>query len=724
MNPSNRKINYNLLFWVLTLFTAVVRILTASRIGLTGDEAHYWTYFQHPELSYFDHPPAVGYIIGFFTLLFGNNEFAVRLPAVIAFIATSYLIYLLAKDLFDEQTAFTAVILLNIIPVFSFLGSVITIPDAPLSALWTLFVFLFWKLMKEGKPYYWYLLGITLGLGLLCKYNAILLVPSFCLVLLLSPKHRFWFKRAEPYLSVLIGFVLFIPVIIWNLQNGWASFGFQLRHGLGKAVPHFSLTFLSRSLGAQAGYISPFLFILFWFVLFWMVIRYLKDKDEKILLLASFTLPTLLVFNGVSFFNEILPHWPVMGYLILVIGAAHFILLKWHNKYFRVFTYISCVLALALTVLVPLQALFKVIPPESFIPKAEASKLEDGITKAEKIDITNELYGWKEAGRKIQDILDRSPFPKPFVFTHRHYIASQLGFYIPSHPIVYCLSDRIDAYDFWQRDLSSLDKRDGIFVTNDYFFTDPRTVFPFKSWNKTEQLEILRGNRKVRLFYLTYGKKFNLKKLPSEYSSQLAGPKLSLKGSLTDLDTNAFWIINKKVRVRILDYTLSKITQMEAVLNVNLSLIFFVLVTAGILWKNKRDSFWTDIFVLLVVLWVGGLLVHYLKDLFERTRPLGLFGNQVNVFYEKLERGAFPSGHSQIAFALAAFLTWRVKKYWWLFFGAACFAGYTRVYVGSHFPSDVVGGAAVGIITALLGVWLIKIIDAIRHRQAIKKSNE
>ena len=711
MTQPNNKQNYGLLFWALTLSTALVRLIISSRIGLTGDEAHYWTYFQHPSLSYFDHPPAIGYIIGFFTLIFGNNEFAVRLPAVLFFVLTSYLIYILTKDLFEERTAFTAAVLLNIIPVFSFLGSVIMIPDAPLSVLWMLFVFFFWKLMKEGKPIYWYLLGVILGLGLLCKYNAILLVPSFILVLLISPKQRFWFKRAEPYLSVLIGFVLFIPVMIWNLENGWASFGFQLRHGLGKVAPHFSLTFLARALGSQAGYISPLLFFLFWFVLFWLGLKYFKDKSENLLLLFSFSFPILFLFNSVSVFNEILPHWPVMGYLVLVAGVSYFMLLNWGNRYFRMFSYAAGALALVLTLLVPLQALFKIIPPEPFLPNAEASKLEDGITKAEKIDITNELYGWKEVGNKIQDILNNSPSPKPFIFTQRHYIASQLGFYIPSHPKVYCLSDRVDAYDFWQRDLSSLDKRDGFFVTNDYFFIDPRAIFPFQSWNKTEKIEIFRGERKVRVFYLTLGKEFSLERLPEQYTSALAGPKISSGEALSNFDTGLFWMINKKVRFKILDNVLRKITEFEAVLNVNLSLVVFFIVAALILWKNNRATFWTDLLVLILVLWAGGWTVHRLKDVFNTTRPLGLFGSQVNVFYEQLERGSFPSGHSQIAFALATFLTWRLKKYWWLFFGASLFAGYTRVYVGSHFPSDVLGGAIIGIITALVGIGLIKIVE-------------
>ncbi|MCX5781214.1 MAG: glycosyltransferase family 39 protein [Elusimicrobia bacterium] len=686
-----------------------MRLAIIGRIGLTGDEAHYWTYFQHPSLSYFDHPPAIGYIIGLFTTLLGNNEFAVRLPAVLFFVVCSWFIFKLANDLFDGKTAFYTVILLNIIPVFSFGGSVVNIPDSPLSVLWILFVLLFWCIIKEQKSHYWYYLGVILGFGLLCKYTAILLIPSLLLFLIVSPKYRFWFNRIEPYIAFIISLIIFSPVQIWNIQNDWASFGFQLKHGLGKTIPHFSLILVAKSLGAQVSYISPLLFLLFWFVLFWLGFRYIKERNDKMLLLFSFSFPTLIIFNIISSFNEILPHWPIMGYLILTIALSKFSIIMWNKLWFRVFSYFAWTIAVILTLLVPLQALFKIIPPESLLPKAEAFKLEDGITKAEKIDVTNELYGWKKIGNKIQEILDKSPEPKPFVFTHRHYIASQLGFYIPSHPKIYTLSDRIDAYDFWQRDLSSLNKRNAIFITNDYFFTEPQKIFPFESWDKTESLEIYRGKRKVRIFYLTFGNKFDLSRLPKEYSSDIAGPKLFVKDGLIKLDHNIFWIINKNLRFKLLDYVLNLVTRAEDILRVNLSLIAVFLISALILWKRNRNTFWKEFFLLFSIVFIGGIIGHLIKDYFERLRPMWVFGNQVNFFYEKLDRGSFPSGHSIIAFAVATFLTSRIKKYWWLFFGCACFMGYTRVYVGSHFPSDVVAGAFLGTLIALLGIWLIKI---------------
>jgi membrane-associated phospholipid phosphatase len=701
--------NYTLCFWIINAFTAVLRLLVIGKIGLSGDEAHYWTYTQYLDLSYFDHPPLIAYIIKIFTLMFGDTEFAVRLPTVLIFFVTSWLVFLLAKKMFGEKVAFWSVALLNVTPVFSFLGAVMTIPDAPLAFFWIVFVYLFWKIVDEGKGWYWYPMGLVLGFGLLSKYNAILLVPSACLFLLLSPKHRFWFYRKEPYIALAIAFAVFSPVVLWNMENSWVSFGFQLKHGFGHSAPRFSFTLLGRCLSAQAGYLSPILFFVYWTVLFRLGRQFIRQRDDKSLLLFSFSFPTLFLFNAIACFNEILPHWPAMGYLVLSIGVVYYAVEWWTKTWFRVVLLTGAALSLALTVLVPLQAMYKLLPPELFLPAAEAQRLEDGITRAEKVDVTNELYGWREAGREIAAILERSPDQKPFIFTHRHYVASQLSFYTPSHPRIYCLSDRIDAYDLWQRDLQPLDGRGGIFVTNDYFYVEPETIFPFQSWQKHDPLPVFRNGRKIRLFWLTEGRKFDLKALPPDYTDAALGKRLKPLEAMRKLDYDLFWLINRKAHTKIVDIFVGTVVNTDTSLGVNTSLVFLLVLIAAILWNVRRAQFWPEFILAIGVIAVGGIIVHFLKDLFCTPRPLAVFGDQVFTFKERLSRCSFPSGHTQIAFGVAAYLTSRVRKYWWAFFGLALAIGLSRIYVGSHFPSDVLGGAVLGAAVSFVMVKLIRI---------------
>jgi undecaprenyl-diphosphatase len=74
---------------------------------------------------------------------------------------------------------------------------------------------------------------------------------------------------------------------------------------------------------------------------------------------------------------------------------------------------------------------------------------------------------------------------------------------------------------------------------------------------------------------------------------------------------------------------------------------------------------------------------------------------------------SFPSGHSAVAFAAATVLASLVPRVAPAFFALALAIGYSRVYVGVHWPLDVVGGAVIGVATALL-------LLAIARRQSVR----
>ncbi|MFH1367807.1 MAG: glycosyltransferase family 39 protein [Elusimicrobiota bacterium] len=704
--------NYNLWFWIINAVTALIRLLIIGRLGLSGDEAHYWVYAQNPELSYFDHPPAIGYIVKATTVLFGNNEFGVRFSAVLFFFLLSWIFFRLVKDMYGEKTAFWGTVMLNLTPVFSFLGASMSIPDSPLSILWMLFIFVFWKLLKEKKAYLWYVLGLILGLGLLSKYNAILLVPSLFLFLVFSKEHRHWLKRREPYLALIIAFIVFLPVVIWNLQNNFASFGFQLKRGIVQAAPQLLRPdLLLRCLAAQSGYVSPVIFIVSWAVLALSLVKYFKARDEKLLFLLSFSVPTLFLFNGVALFKEILPHWPAMGYLVLMIAVADYSVRFWNKLWFRNTLIAGWAVALGITLIMPLHSMFKVIPVERLIPKDEAAKIENGIARAEKIDITNDIYGWREVGAKINEIIEASPEPKPFIFTKTHYIAAQLQFYTPKHPRVYALSTRPDAFDFWQRDLGNLDGRDGIFVCNDFFYAEPQTIYPFRSWKPAQPVEIFRNSRKIRIFWLTYGRKFDLKRLPWEYTSLIAGPQVTLKQGLIQLDQRIFWFINKRLENKFLDFVMGDWSTLDATLRLNTGLVMIAFCMGYYLWKTRRDRFWREFMIFAGILLAGGIIIALIKDIIGRSRPLALWGGLVNSFGERHFGSSFPSGHAETAFSAATYLAYKVRKFWWivLFFAIAFFTGLSRIYVGVHFPVDVAIGSVIGVVFTVIAVKLFKI---------------
>lgn len=66
------------------------------------------------------------------------------------------------------------------------------------------------------------------------------------------------------------------------------------------------------------------------------------------------------------------------------------------------------------------------------------------------------------------------------------------------------------------------------------------------------------------------------------------------------------------------------------------------------------------------------------------------------------EGRSFPSGHVTNNFALAVVLAWFFRRFGWLYFIVAALVGWSRIYVGDHYPSDVLAAAVIGTVVGIL----------------------
>jgi 4-amino-4-deoxy-L-arabinose transferase-like glycosyltransferase len=234
------------------------RLFYAGLINLSPQEAYYWVWSLHPQLSYFDHPPMVAYSIKVSTFFLGNTVYAVRLPAILYGMGTTLVVYSLADKFFGTRAGLLTAILLNLILGFSppFL---FTTPDSPLIFFWCLTLLWVWKAAGEKKREYRLLAGLSWGLALLSKYTAVLLGAPIFLWLVSARDLRREFKGIKLYASVLFALAVFSPVLIWNSQNQWVSFFFQSRDRFAPVVS-ISLENILTFIASQAGLMHPLLF--------------------------------------------------------------------------------------------------------------------------------------------------------------------------------------------------------------------------------------------------------------------------------------------------------------------------------------------------------------------------------------------------------------------------------------------------------------------------------
>lgn len=131
------------------------------------------------------------------------------------------------------------------------------------------------------------------------------------------------------------------------------------------------------------------------------------------------------------------------------------------------------------------------------------------------------------------------------------------------------------------------------------------------------------------------------------------------------------------------------------------------LLAAGFIKKDKalQHKGWEMVGSLAI----NTVVTEGLKYAINRTRPYEKYPTEV--FPYSIENdGSFPSGHASMAFATATTLTIEFKK-WYVAVPAYAWAAgvsYSRLYLGEHYPTDILGSAVVGAGSAVLSHWLTK----------------
>ena len=306
-------------FTIITLLavSALVRFGLALLFPLTADEAYYWLWAKHLSLSFVDHPPLIAYVNYLFT--WGTENLAlIRLGAVLLTTAITGLIYLVAKEVYDEKVAFWSAVLFQILPHFVVVW-LTQFVELPLALCWMIALWLTLKIVKEGKAYYWYLLAVALGFGYLSKYTMFLFWPCLLYYAWIEPEARSWLKRKEPYLALVISLLFFAPVLFWNSQHAWVSFTFHSGKVSGDPWGANTLSFIAD----QLVHFTPFLL----FTLF-PVFRQNNQGDRTTKLLVALSCPVLLLFLVLSLKVKIWAHWPSVGYLAALPLTVNYLLVN------------------------------------------------------------------------------------------------------------------------------------------------------------------------------------------------------------------------------------------------------------------------------------------------------------------------------------------------------------------------------------------------------------
>ena len=292
----------------------VLRAAMAAWLPLSADEAYYWLWSKYLAAGYYDHPPAVAFLIRLGTVFFGDTSFGVRFGGVILSILTSWFVWQTGRLILrDEARGALAALLFNLTLMIGVEMLAVT-PDTPSIAATAAFLFCLAKVQGTRDGHWWLWAGIAAGLSLLSKYSGFFVGAGAVIWLLVSPRGRPWLKTLWSWAGGVLAFLIFLPNLWWQALHQWMTFVFQFGRVTGG---HLTLRFLIEFVGAQLGLATPFILVLAglggW--------RARRRDDDRFLLVALMA-PALIYFLIHALHDRVQGNWPSFLYPMLAILAA------------------------------------------------------------------------------------------------------------------------------------------------------------------------------------------------------------------------------------------------------------------------------------------------------------------------------------------------------------------------------------------------------------------
>ncbi len=441
------------MLWVLILGSAALRLVWAASLGPGTDEAYHYLFAVHRDWSYFDHPPMLAVVESIGLLLSGGvvSTFTLRLGFIGLFAGSTWLMARLTSRFFGPRAGFFAAFALNVAAYYTAAVSSFALPDGPLLFFWLLTLERLAAAFETPKrlgP--WIGVGLAWGCGLLSKYHAIFLPMGAFTYILMDSTARKVLLKPGPYLAVVIGLLVFSPVIGWNATHGWASFAFQGGRAVGKLGFRFDT--LASAIGGQAAYLFPWI----WFALIVLLVKvgrnfYRGATAAERFLICQSVVP-LAAFTSVACLRPVLPHWTLVGYLSLfpLLGRL------WDLNFSLYPGWMKRRLTVAAIVPVAIAGFLYVDYRTGFLQRVGVSA---------KVDPTVDMYGWDQVAAELgrRGLLDD---PNLFLFSRSWFTSGHLAFATRSSGVPVLCYNHKDArsFAFWSRPDEWVG-RDGILVT-------------------------------------------------------------------------------------------------------------------------------------------------------------------------------------------------------------------------------------------------------------------
>ena len=373
---------------VAALCFLILTLATAGHYGFFGDELYYIACSKHLAFGYVDQPPLVAVLTLISTTIFGETIIGLRFMSGLFGAFTVFLSAKVAEEIgggkYSQALAALSICFGLAFPALSSFFSMNPVDIM----LCTLFILAFLKTIRAPSPKKWVMLGVLLGLGLLNKYTFLVLGFSLLLALIITKKWNI-LKSPWIYISGVIGLLMFLPHILWEINNGWPTLEFMQNATEHKNLSLSPIAFLLQIIIG----LNPFTFPI-WLSGLGFLLFSRKIKEYRFLGWTAFIFILIYMLQNSKFYY-VVPIFPIL----LSSGAIAFerFLHRFSTRFLK--SAVVTILVISGIVLMPLAV--PILPVDQFVKYSKALGIQSELRmeKGESIPLPLHFayrFGWKE----------------------------------------------------------------------------------------------------------------------------------------------------------------------------------------------------------------------------------------------------------------------------------------------------------------------------------------
>ncbi len=215
----------NAVLFYLALVVLVGHLLTNANYGYQRDEFYYVACGHHMAWGYVDHPPLTPVMANISIWLFGNTLFALRFFPALAGALTVFVTGLVTRELGGNRFAQVAAVVSTMMAPLFIAANGLLMPISVDILVWTFSSYLVLRIIKHRENHLWAAVGMTVGIGLLNKYNVVFFAAALIAGLIAVGPRRV-FRSGWFWTGSLLAFLVVLPNLLWQAQHGWATLEF------------------------------------------------------------------------------------------------------------------------------------------------------------------------------------------------------------------------------------------------------------------------------------------------------------------------------------------------------------------------------------------------------------------------------------------------------------------------------------------------------------------